>query len=94
MSKIIKHTSAPRPLSHVVETESGSRYMVSSTDTFDAGYETMVFIWDDEEDDVGSWLDCYAEHYKSESQMEKGHDRICSNLEKYLKEGAKKCSKQ
>ena len=54
----------------------------------------MVFIWDDEEDDVGSWLDCYAEHYKTESQMEKGHDRICSNLEKYLKEGAKKCSKQ
>ena len=85
MSRIVKGTGW-RPLSHVVKTEDGKLYLVDSNNTFDYGYETMVFEWED--DEVSSWLGEYRENYSSETAMRERHFEICEMLEDVLK-GAK-----
>lgn len=69
-------------MSHVVETKDGKLYLVDSNDTFDCGYETMVFEWED--DEVSSWLEEYRENYSSETAMRKKHYEICKHLETLL----------
>lgn len=83
MSKVIKSTGY-RALSHVVQTEDGNLYMVDSNDTFDCGYETMVFPWSKRRNEVKNWTDLYCERYKSDGDMYAGHKRICENLEEYI----------
>lgn len=83
MSKVIKPTEY-RPLSHVVQTEDGTLYMVSSDDTFDYGRETMVFPWSKRKNGVKNWAGLYCERYKSDGDMYAGHKRICENLEEYI----------
>ena len=81
MSKILKETGY-RELSHIVECK-GKKYFVDSNNTFDGGYETMVFntIGEDEEVD---WEDLYAEWYDSYEEMKQKHYEICNNLENYI----------
>lgn len=83
MSKPIK-TVKEREYCTIVLTDDGETYYVDSADTYDAEYETMVFPWNNRRDEVDDWNELYVEHYKTEKDMEKGHERICSNLEKYL----------
>ena len=84
MSKIIKETGW-RELSTVVETNDGEQYLVSSADTFDAGFETMVFKWDKTQDNVENWNDFFCEHHTSYDEMVQVHETICENLEREIK---------
>ena len=80
MSKILNKTGH-RELSHIVECN-GKKYFVDSNDTFDYGYETMVF--DVLKNDEIDWSGIYTERYLSYEEMEKQHYTICNNLENYI----------
>ena len=80
MSKILNKTGC-RELSHIVECN-GKKYFVDSNDTFDYGYETMVF--DVLKNDEIDWSGIYTERYLSYEEMEKQHYIICNNLENYI----------
>ena len=80
MSKILNKTGY-RELSHIVECN-GKKYFVDSNDTFDYGYETMVF--DVLKNDEIDWSGIYTERYLSYEEMEKQHYTICNNLENYI----------
>ena len=56
--------------------------MVSTTDTFDAGLETMVF--ESYNHAVTNWFDLYVNHYDTVDEAIKGHEDVVENLEKYL----------
>ena len=60
----------------------GQEYMVSTTDTFDAGLETMVF--ESHNQKVINWFDVYVNHYNTVDEAVKGHEDTVKNLEKYL----------
>lgn len=83
MSKIIKETGW-REFSTVVETTDGKQYLVSSADTFDAGFETMVFEWSKTHDTVESWSELFCTHYATYDEMRQVHEIICKNLEEVL----------
>ena len=80
MSKILNKTGY-RELSHIVECN-GKKYFVDSNDTFDYGYETMIF--DVLKNDEIDWSGIYTERYLSYEEMEKQHYTICNNLENYI----------
>ena len=60
----------------------GQEYMVSTTDTFDAGLETMVFR--SHKRNVTNWFEVYVNHYNTVDEAIKGHEDTVENLEKYL----------
>ena len=80
MSKILNKTGY-RKLSHMVECN-GKKYFVDSNNTFDYGYETMVF--DVLKNDEIDWSGIYVERHSSYEKMEKQHYTICDNLENYI----------
>ena len=82
MSKIVKETGY-RELSHIIKSKN-KYYLVDSNDTFDFGYETMVFLFNIKEDDVENWGDLYCKRYTTEEEMKKHHFEVCENIEKYL----------
>lgn len=84
MSKIIKETGW-REFSTVVETTDGEQYLVSSADTFDAGFETMVFGWDKTHDTVANWHELFCTRHSSYDEMQQVHEKICENLEEEIK---------
>ena len=61
---------------------SGKEYMVSTTDTFDMGLETMVF--ESRNGKVTKWFDLYVNHYDTIDEAIKGHEEVVENLEKYI----------
>ena len=65
----------------------GQEYYVSTKNTFDVGFETMVFESKDKY--VTSWIDCYYRHYNKVQDAIVGHRDVIDNLEKCLKEGKK-----
>lgn len=65
----------------------GQQYMISTTDTFDAGLETMVF--ESRDFKITNWFDLYARHYSTWQEAIDGHQDIIENLEKYLTEERK-----
>lgn len=86
MSKVIRATGN-RPLSHIVKIEARALtgyYYVDSNDTFDCGYETMVFPYDIKENEVASWLEIWCMHYETQEQMEFTHNFVCNNLEQFI----------
>ena len=83
VSKIIRQ-EYDRDLAHIIQTDNGSYYYVDSANTFDAGYETMVFDYDMKNDEVASWSDRFCLHYATFDQMCKGHFAICENFEKVM----------
>ena len=83
MSEVIKSTGY-RELSHVVKTNNGNYYMVDSNDTPDRGYETMIFTWDEQEDEVESYMDIFCEWHESYSQMQERHYYIIEHLEEFV----------
>lgn len=72
-----------RQFSHFVRTNDGTIYYVDSCNTFDRGYETMVFAAN-EELKVTNWNDLYAEWYNSFEEMQEGHNRIINHLEYHI----------
>jgi hypothetical protein len=60
----------------------GQEYMISTTDTFDAGLETMVF--ESRNQKIINWFDVYVNHYDTVEEAIKGHEEIVENLEKYV----------
>ena len=60
----------------------GKEYMVSTTDTFDAGLETMVF--ESRNGKVINWFDLYVNHYNTVEEATKGHYDVVENLKNYL----------
>ncbi len=58
------------------------QYMISTTNTFDAGLETMVF--ECKRFVVINWCDLYVRHYETWQEAIDGHQEIFENLEKYL----------
>lgn len=61
----------------------GIYYLVDSCFTFDCGFETMIFMCNDD-GKVIDWCDLYVEHYNTKSEMEIRHYEIVSELEKGL----------
>ena len=57
----------------------GNHYYIDSVDTFDCGYETMIFPCD-EKGKVTSWSELYCERYDNATEMEARHKEIVSNL--------------
>lgn len=63
----------------------GKEYMVSTTDTFDMGLETMVF--ESRNGKVTKWFGLYVNHYDTIDEAIKGHEEVINfleNLEKYI----------
>ena len=60
--------------------------MVDSNYTFDIGYETMSFEWDEKLKDVSDWSGEYVEHYSTEEEMTERHYYICEHYEKVMDE--------
>ena len=60
-------------------------YYISTKNTFDVGFETMVFKSKDNY--VTSWIEEFYKHYTTKEDAIKGHDYVVNNLEKCLKEG-------
>jgi len=81
MSKIIKETGM-RELSHIVKSNN-KYYFVDSNNTFDAGYETMIFSCDENGENI-DYSDLYAGWYDTEEEMRETHYKVCSELENYL----------
>jgi len=81
MSKIIKETGM-RELSHIVKSNN-KYYFVDSNNTFDFGYETMVFSCDENGENI-DYSDLYTGWYDTEEEMRKIHYKICNELENYL----------
>lgn len=66
-------------------TVNSQEYYVSTKNTFDVGFETMVFKSKDKY--VVDWIEEYYKHYAAEGEAIKGHNYVVNNLEKCLKEG-------
>lgn len=79
MSKIIREIE-DRGLCHIIESN-GQMYYVDSCFTFDHGLETMVFPWDEENEEVESWSEVYGEWHDSYDEMRKRHRFIIENFE-------------
>ena len=81
-SKIVRRVEV-RDLCHIVKVED-KYYYIDSVETFDLGFETMVF----ECDELGAVEDwgnpVYVEWHIDESRMELRHSNICKNLAEYL----------
>ena len=82
MSSIIMNADTRRELSHMVKANN-KFYYVDSTYTLDCGYETMAFDCD-ETGYITDWCGVYTGRYLTKTDMVKGHDRICNNLEGYI----------
>lgn len=61
----------------------GKYYLVDSCYTFYCGFETMIFMCNDD-GKVTDWSDLYVEHYNTKSEMKIRHYEIVSELEKGL----------
>lgn len=84
MSKVIE-TVDERSLAHVVELND-ELYYIDSDDTFDQGFETMVFAAErcpDGELDI-NWTDLYCERYSTAEAMNIKHNYIINHLEEFL----------
>lgn len=89
MSEIIKRIKNPHDPRHcinVVQNRAGQCFYVSSRFTADAGYETMVFLYDGAADEVVSWLELYRKNYRTLNDMVKGHVAVCQDIDSYLDE--------
>lgn len=83
MSEIIRETGN-RELSHIVKTDTGSYFYVDSNDTYDCGFETMVFMYDEKKHEVAGWGELYVEHYDTYESMKNNHYAICNRLELFI----------
>lgn len=69
-------------ISTTVKKPNGEYVWIDSCYTLDHGYETMAFNCD-EEGNVSSLIDVYADTYDSVEEMKEGHKRVCENFSTY-----------
>lgn len=86
MSDIIRQVNT-RYLAHIVRTVDGKYYYVDTAETYDRGWETMVFPWNEEAQEVCDWGDLYAREYRTSWEAKALHGIICRELESHLEEG-------
>ena len=60
----------------------GKEYLVSTTNTFDMGLETMVFESCNQR--VINWFDLYVRHYDTVEEATEGHNEIVENIKNYI----------
>ena len=82
MSTVVREVKG-RDLGHIVRLNNGNHCYVDSNNTFDCGYETMVFACDESGRNI-DWSDLYCEHYRSYADMKKRHEYIINHLEEVL----------
>lgn len=84
MSKVIEKLS-DRDMAHIVKANNNYFY-VDSADTFDHGFETMVFKAEPRDNGryAVDWADLYCEYYNSYAEMEVRHKYIIEHLEEIL----------
>lgn len=82
MSKILSRIKI-RKLAHIIRTDMGFCYYVDSANTFDHGYETMVFPYDPYTGNI-NYKSVFTKLYDKEWQMNAGHSYICKNFEKCI----------
>ena len=63
----------------------GQEYYVSTSNTFDVGFETMVFESKDKY--VTDWSEKFFKLYNTKEEAIEGHSYTINNLEKCLEEG-------
>lgn len=84
MSKVLKKGYAGRYWCDIVQTESGSIYIVDSGLMVDRKLKTRLFRYDQEADRSTFCTEFNNTCYKSMDELRAGHDDICSNLEHYI----------
>lgn len=70
---------------NIVKTKDGNYVLIDSRDTFDCGYETMVFRCE-ENGNVENWLDIDVDRYSTLEEMIDGHTRM---IKKWIAQGEK-----
>lgn len=62
--------------------KTGKPYYVSTADTPDAGWETMIFEID--EDGVIDWMGIYTRHYENSDDAHSGHCEIINHIDRFI----------
>lgn len=73
------HTPRMQQLKNVIQ-RGDKYYFVSTNDTRDNGFETMVFPFDLYEGRVSSWGELAFDRYDTAEQAKKGHQRMVENF--------------
>lgn len=71
----------------LVKTKSNVHYVVSTRETADVGWETMIFLSSGKEtdelaDSVIRWSEDYSELYPNEKEATKGHIKMIEEVRK------------
>ena len=64
----------------IVRAENGKYYYVDTTLTFDHGWETMVFPYDNDNHCVSDWGDLYCKVYETEDEALSMHKYISNHI--------------
>lgn len=67
----------------VVKAENGKTYCVDTCETYDHGWETMIFRCD-EKGHVSDWNDLYCKVYETEDQALSNHAYIAKNISVFV----------
>jgi len=98
MSKIVSDETECKGISHVVETEDGKCYAVSSIENtlpyLGTGYETMVFKWNRKLGKITDWFNLLCFKHGNETEMLQDHMEICSHLESHLYRSRRRMSNE
>lgn len=58
-------------------------FFVSTTNTFDKGWETMVFEAD-ENNNIKNWAGLYCKHYTTLDEATEGHIYVKNHIDEYI----------
>lgn len=59
--------------------KNGKHYLVSTVDTFDNGWETMVFLCD-ADGEVADWAELACNRYSDREEADTGHFEMVQNF--------------
>lgn len=91
MSEIIQ-TISGREHAHIVQTEDGKYYYIDTAKLAaplvgKECYETAVFAYDKERDEVKTWEELYLQRFYDRYDLAPIHNYICYHLEEFIIEG-------
>ena len=84
MSSIIGENWRENGVRSIVNHRSGKAYCVDTADTFDCGWETMVFRYNLRRGCCLNANDLYVRHYTDREEAMEGHKEVSLNLEEFL----------
>ena len=85
MAQVYKDFSFDKHWITVCKGADGKYYLVDTCDTFDMGWETMVFKYDVKRDAVPNYIDLVCRRYLTNGDGEAGHRDMCVNLDMMLR---------